>query len=51
MVCEPDVALLMMASESFDDEHKLAHKKKIVHKVSKVKTLFFREHHDFGTKN
>ena len=41
MAREPDVALLITASGSFADKHKLAHIKKICeHNILKVKTLF-----------
>ena len=53
MAREADVALLMTASDSFDDEHKLAHiqKKICAHKVSKAKAFFmFRDHYAFETK-
>ena len=51
MAREPNVALLIMASGSFVDKHKLAHIKKDLRTQDfKSENLFSRDHYVFKTK-
>ena len=52
MACEPDVALLITASGSFVNKHKLPHikKKDLRTKYFKSEDLFLRDHYGFKTK-